>query len=160
MKKNKKVKILWEDARIFSPERKNVKLSLMETTGFLLETESDSYYLIRNPVTINFETKIKHPNKNPFFYLIPNGGRPFVKILVLKFKNFTDCDYNFSILNFYEKRQNWFARLQRQSRRAIIKNPKLFPTDQPAFREHYDGFPFPQKPRRNYHGGSQTLPAL
>ena len=71
MKKNKKVKILWEDARIFSPERKNVKLSLMETTGFLLETESDSYYLIRNPVTINFETKIKHPNKNSSFYLIP-----------------------------------------------------------------------------------------
>src|SRR3989344_1925885 len=60
MKKNKKVKILWEDARIFSPERKNVKLSLMETTGFLLETESDSYYLIRNPVTINFDTKISN----------------------------------------------------------------------------------------------------
>jgi hypothetical protein len=70
--KRKKVKILWDDAVLFSPKRKDISLSRMETIG-VIETEDANYFLIKDPITINVLTKQKHPEKTPTYYLIPRG---------------------------------------------------------------------------------------
>jgi hypothetical protein len=70
--KGKRVKILWSDTKVFSPKNMDVKLSIMETTGFF-ETEFDDYFLIKNPITLKIKTGKKHPEQNPSFYLIPKN---------------------------------------------------------------------------------------
>ena len=68
--KNKKVKIIWNDCKLFSPENKDVLISKMKTTG-IFEAKRDSYVVIKNPITVDLKTKKKHPQKNPSYYLIP-----------------------------------------------------------------------------------------
>jgi hypothetical protein len=70
--KGDKVKIIWNDTKMFSPKNKDIELSNMETIGFF-ETEHDDYFLIKDPITINMKTGKNHPEKNPTFYLIPKG---------------------------------------------------------------------------------------
>ncbi len=69
----KEIVVYWNDASLFSPKRKAIAVSPMETRGFI-EKEYDDYYLIKNPITINRATQESHPQKqNPTFYLIPKG---------------------------------------------------------------------------------------
>jgi len=72
MNKGQQIKIIWNDAKMFSPKNKNIELSVMETSG-LVEVENDDYFLVKNPVTINLKTGQKHPEQTPTFYLIPKG---------------------------------------------------------------------------------------
>jgi len=67
-----KVKIIWNDAVLLSPNVKTKKLSKMETIGFLVE-ENDKFIIVSEPKTINIETRQKHPKKQPTFYFIPKG---------------------------------------------------------------------------------------
>lgn len=68
---NKKIKVLWQDARVFSPQDKNIALSKMETIGFI-ERENEHHLVLNHPFTINVETKAAHPlGKKPTFYIIP-----------------------------------------------------------------------------------------
>ncbi len=82
--KNKKIKIIWNDALISYPKRKgdtpflskkeDMVPSKMETIGFI-EMENNNYIIIKDPITTNLKTKKKHPDtdKIPTFYLIPKG---------------------------------------------------------------------------------------
>lgn len=70
--KEKKVKIIWDDIKVFSSKNKNIEISVMETIGFV-EAEYDDYILVKDPITINTKTGKKHPEKNPTFYLIPKN---------------------------------------------------------------------------------------
>ncbi len=73
MKNQNKIKIIWNDARLFSPQKRDVCLTKMQTTG-TLEKEDATHYLIKNPDTTNLETNKKHPSDTtPSFYLIPKG---------------------------------------------------------------------------------------
>lgn len=74
--KGTKVKIDWNDIRVFSPKRREISLSKMETVG-LVEKDHEDYLVVKDPLTINILTKKKHPEKNPTFYFIP-------KVLILK----------------------------------------------------------------------------
>lgn len=67
-----KIKVIWNDAVLLSPNTKTKKLSKMETVGFLTE-ESDNFFIVSEPKTINIETRQKHPKKRPAFYFIPKG---------------------------------------------------------------------------------------
>lgn len=67
---SRKIKIVWVDTKVFSPERRDISLSKMETTG-VLEKEHVDYLIIRDPITVNFSTKENHPKNNPTFYMIP-----------------------------------------------------------------------------------------
>jgi len=67
-----KIKIIWNDAVLLSPNTKVWKLSKMETVGFLVE-ENDSFFIVSKPKTANIETRQKHPKKQPTFYFIPKG---------------------------------------------------------------------------------------
>ncbi|MCK6463007.1 MAG: hypothetical protein L6Q29_04315 [Candidatus Pacebacteria bacterium] len=71
MKKNK-VKIIWNDAVIYTPDSKPEELSKMETVGFL-EKESEEFLIISKPETHKISTGKKHPEKQPYFYFIPKG---------------------------------------------------------------------------------------
>lgn len=77
----KKVRIKWNDALAIFPKRKgdnlflkkeDTVLSPMETTGILTRDYED-YVIVENPITINKETKKRHPEKDPTFYMIPRG---------------------------------------------------------------------------------------
>lgn len=70
MNKGQKVKIKWTDAAVFSPKRKDIALSHMETVGFVEKDDKD-YLIIKNPKTINLSTNKKHPEQDPTFYFIP-----------------------------------------------------------------------------------------
>jgi len=72
MNQQKKIKIKWKDTSLFSPKRKNIAVSQMETIGYL-EQENDSFIIVREPITTNETTKTQHPEKHPTFYLIPKG---------------------------------------------------------------------------------------
>jgi hypothetical protein len=67
---NKKIKIRWSDARLFSPQQKEIGISLMETRG-AIAFENDDYLIVQNPTTINTNTNQPHPKESPTFYLIP-----------------------------------------------------------------------------------------
>lgn len=67
---NKKVKIIWNDAKLFSPKDQEVRLTKMETIG-LLKQEFNGYIIVQNPTTINLYTKENHPGDKPNFYYIP-----------------------------------------------------------------------------------------
>lgn len=67
-----KIKIIWNDAVLLSPNIKTKKLSKMETTGVLLKEEKD-FFVISKPKTCNIGNKQKHPKKQPAFYFIPKG---------------------------------------------------------------------------------------
>jgi hypothetical protein len=69
---NNAVKIIWNDAVVFSPHTKNVRLSRMETTG-ILEKDTEKYVIIREPKTIRQNGGKTHPDKTPNFYIIPRG---------------------------------------------------------------------------------------
>jgi hypothetical protein len=71
-KKGDKVKIIWQDTKMFSPKNKHIELSTMETVGFF-ENEYDDYLLVKNIETKNIKTGKKHPKQDPYFYLIPKG---------------------------------------------------------------------------------------
>lgn len=71
-KTKQRIKVLWYDTRIFSPQSSVVDISVMETVGFL-EKETKNHYIIQKPVTINISKNLKHPEKDPSFYLIPKG---------------------------------------------------------------------------------------
>ncbi len=68
----KKIRVIWNDARLFSPQQKTISLSSMETLGFL-EKETDTYLLIKDPITTGRDTGGKHPKQKPTFYYIPKG---------------------------------------------------------------------------------------
>lgn len=70
--KEKYVKIVWNDAKMFSPKNRKIELSIMETTGFL-EVELDDYFIVKNPITIEIRTGKRHPEQTVAFYLIPKG---------------------------------------------------------------------------------------
>lgn len=69
---NKKVKVLWKDARLFSPRNKIISLSSMQTTGLLCK-EDEEHVFLKDPITINLETGKNHPEKSPTYYVIPKG---------------------------------------------------------------------------------------
>lgn len=77
---NKKIKILWKDARLFSPKNKIISLSNMQTTGILFNENKD-YFFVKDPITINLETGKNHPDKNPTYYIIPQGMVSSVEVL-------------------------------------------------------------------------------
>lgn len=81
--KGQKVKIKWTDASVFSPSRKDVVLSNMETVGFVEKNEID-YLIIKDPETINLLTNKKHPEQNPTFYFIPKGMIEDIDIMSCK----------------------------------------------------------------------------
>ena len=76
----KNIKVLWKDARLFSPKNKVISLSEMETTG-VLYSENKDYIFIKDPITINVETRKNHPDKNPTYYIIPQGMVSSVEFL-------------------------------------------------------------------------------
>lgn len=80
MNKGQKVKIKWTDASTFSPKRKDIALSPMETVGIVERDEKD-YLIIKDPKTINLLTNKKHPGQDPTFYFIPKGMIERVKII-------------------------------------------------------------------------------
>ena len=64
---------MWNDTRVFSPKQDQISVSKMETEG-AVETEEESYFIIRDPRTINLLTEKTHPiDKQPTFYIIPKG---------------------------------------------------------------------------------------
>jgi len=75
-----KIKIMWNDAVLLSPDAKTKKLSKMETIGFLA-AESSGFFIISKPKTVNIETKKKHPKKQPTFYFIPKEMAERVEII-------------------------------------------------------------------------------
>ena len=68
----KKVKIVWNDTKVFSPKNLDVSISKMETTG-IVENENENQIIIKDPITINLKTGRNHPEQKPTFYLIPKG---------------------------------------------------------------------------------------
>ena len=68
----KRVKIQWKDAVVFSAEKKVISLSVMETTG-TVAIEHEEYVLVRDPITVALATGKRHPEKQPTFYYIPRG---------------------------------------------------------------------------------------
>jgi len=74
------VKVIWNDARLFSPKNRNIGISKMETRGFI-EEENTFGLIIRNPKTVNLSTKKQHPESEPTFYFIPKGMLELVEYL-------------------------------------------------------------------------------
>lgn len=70
--KERKVKIKWNDVSVFSPRKKEIALSPMETIG-LIERDEEDYLIVKNPKTTNLLTNKKHPERDPYFYFIPKG---------------------------------------------------------------------------------------
>ncbi len=68
----KYLKITWNDASLFSPSKKYINVSIMETVGYL-EIENNEFIIVSNPITVNKTSQKKHPDTNPTFYLIPKG---------------------------------------------------------------------------------------
>lgn len=79
-KKGDKIKIIWQDTKMFSPKNKYIELSIMETVGFF-ENEYDDYLLVKNIETKNIKTGKKHPEQDPSFYLIPKGMIEKIEII-------------------------------------------------------------------------------
>lgn len=73
-KKNKKVRILWNDARLFFYKKTNdISLTKMETEGYI-EKENATYYIVKNILTRNLDTMKDHPDGNmPNFFYIPKA---------------------------------------------------------------------------------------
>ena len=67
-----KIKVIWNDIKVFSPKNKRVTISKMETIGFV-EQDHEDYLTIKDPQTINILTGKKHPEKDPTFYFIPKS---------------------------------------------------------------------------------------
>ncbi len=74
------MKIIWNDAKLFSPKNKDIGLSKMETVG-LIEEENALGVIVRDPKTINLATKKQHPEKQPTFYFIPKGMIKLIEYL-------------------------------------------------------------------------------
>ena len=72
MNNTKKTRIIWNDARVYSPQDKTVALSPMETTGNI-EKETETYIVVRNPITVRLSDKKEHPQTRPTFYMIPKS---------------------------------------------------------------------------------------
>jgi len=71
--KREKVKIVWHDAVLYSPEVKAVELTRMETVG-VVKKETPDFVIISDPITTKLKTKEKYPYKEkPTFFFIPKG---------------------------------------------------------------------------------------
>lgn len=64
------IHLIWTDARLVSPKSPEIEVSRMRTIG-MLECETEAYYIIRDPETVNMRTGKAHPEKTPTFYFIP-----------------------------------------------------------------------------------------
>jgi len=69
---NKIIRIKWIDAGIYSPKRKTISLSQMESSGIIVR-EDDDYIVLAEPTTRRMSDESKHPTDNPTFYIIPRG---------------------------------------------------------------------------------------
>lgn len=70
--KNKKIRILWNDAVLYGPKKMVEKLTPLETIG-ILEKEDEDFLIIKSPKTIRRTDDTSHPEKQPTFYFIPRG---------------------------------------------------------------------------------------
>ncbi len=70
---SKKIKIIWLDAIDYNFGYAPSDISRMETIGFL-EKENEEYVVIKNPLTRNILTRLKHPKEQPTFYIIPKSS--------------------------------------------------------------------------------------
>jgi len=70
--KGKKIKVIWNDAKLFFPKNEDAELSIMETVGFI-EAEYGGYLVIKDPKTKNTKTGKNHPDNQPTFYFIPTA---------------------------------------------------------------------------------------
>jgi hypothetical protein len=68
----KEVTITWNDVRVYSPQQKQISVSVMKTTG-LLVNETEDFYFVKDPTTVRTESGKSHPEEKPTFYLIPKG---------------------------------------------------------------------------------------
>jgi len=66
------VRVLWHDAILYGPKNRVVRLTPMETIGFL-EREDEHFVIIRDPKTTQCTHGTAHPEKQPTFYFIPHG---------------------------------------------------------------------------------------
>ncbi len=68
----KKVKIQWNDAKLYTPSNKDISLTIMETVG-LVEAENFEFLIIKNPLTKKILSGQSHPQNLPSYYYIPKG---------------------------------------------------------------------------------------
>lgn len=71
-KKEKKIRILWNDAVLYSPKKMAAHLTPLKTIG-ILEKEDKDFMIVRSPKTIRRTDGTPHPEKKPTFYFIPRG---------------------------------------------------------------------------------------
>ena len=72
--KKQKVRILWKDARLYDHRMVDIKLSDMETEGYV-QREQEDYLVIKNISTKNIDNGKNHPNakEKPNFFFIPKS---------------------------------------------------------------------------------------